>query len=266
MRGRWLERPWGRMRVWEAGRGESLLALHGLGGSGRYWARLADQVGDRYRVLAPDLAGFGGSDKPPIAYDRPLHLGDLDALMRDVGPSAVVGHSLGGVLGALWAAGHVAAVRGLAMAAAPFPAGEQAWRPPDRLADGRVLPKVIDGTLRVAWPIVSAPIAAARRYPRAVVRDFGRQTVHSRVGTLFSLWSDPSLAGDVAASAPALAGLPVLLLHAEDDRRVGVGNVGAWASLLPRATLLRLPSGGHQFLLTSGFAPLEPWLRSLSAA
>jgi pimeloyl-ACP methyl ester carboxylesterase len=254
------------MRVWEAGRGEPLLAIHGLGGSGRYWAGLADRVGDRYRVFAPDLAGFGLSDKPPISYDRPLHLSDLDALMRDVGPVVVVGHSLGAVLAALWASGHAATARGLAMAAAPFPAEEPTWRPPARLADGRVLPKVIDGTLRITWPVVSVPIAATRRYPRAVVRDFGRQTVHSRVGTLFALWSDPSLADDVSASVPALQDLPVALLHARDDKRVGVGNVGKWASLLPRATVLRVPAGGHQFLLAGGFAPLEPWLRRLAAA
>jgi pimeloyl-ACP methyl ester carboxylesterase len=254
------------MRVWESGRGEPLLAVHGLGGSGRYWAGLADRVGDRYRVIAPDLAGFGSSDKPWIEYDRAQHLGDLDALMRDVGPAAVVGHSLGGVLGALWAAGHPGTVRGLVMAASPFPAQEPRWQPPERLADGRVLPKVIGGTLRVAWPFVSLPILATRRYPRAVVRDFGRQTVHSRVGTLWALWSDPALAEEVSRAAPTLKGLAVELIHAEDDKRVGVGNVAAWASLLPEATVQRVPRGGHQFLLTSGFAPLEPWLRGLGAA
>ncbi len=31
LHGRWVERPWGRQRVWEAGTGMTLLALHGLG-------------------------------------------------------------------------------------------------------------------------------------------------------------------------------------------------------------------------------------------
>ncbi len=216
-------------------------------------------------MLAPDLAGFGSSDKPSIAYDRALHLGDLDAVTDGVGPAVVVGHSLGGVLAALWGGAHVDRTRSLAMAAAPFPATDPRWPSPERISERRVLPKVVGGTLRVAWPLVSLPILATRRYPRAVVRDYGRQTVHSRVWTLWSLWSDPSLADDVARAATALRHLPIGLLHAADDKRVGVGNVAEWAALFPQATVVRVPTGGHQFLLASGFALLEPWLRGLPA-
>jgi pimeloyl-ACP methyl ester carboxylesterase len=58
LRGRWLERPWNRIRVWEAGNGDPMFLIHGLGRSGRYFERLADRLEDRFRVVAADLTGF----------------------------------------------------------------------------------------------------------------------------------------------------------------------------------------------------------------
>ena len=85
LHGAWLERPWGRMRVWTSGRGPVVLALHGLGGSGRYWRGLADRLGDDVTLVAPDLAGFGSSETPAVDVDRSLLLGDVDAIVAGFG-------------------------------------------------------------------------------------------------------------------------------------------------------------------------------------
>src|SRR5579859_6022963 len=110
----WVERPWGRLRVYVAGSGPAVLALHGLGGSGRYWEGLARAVQGDVTLVAPDLAGFGRSDQPDVAYDRGFHLDNLDAVVAAIGvapPSTVVGHSMGGILAALWAERHPVQVR-----------------------------------------------------------------------------------------------------------------------------------------------------------
>src|SRR5579859_3473742 len=110
----WVERPWGRLRVYVAGSGPTMLALHGLGGSGRYWEGLARPVHGSVNLIAPDLAGFCSSDQPDVAYDRTFHLDNLDAVLAAIGvapPSTVVGHSMGGILAALWAAQHPLQVR-----------------------------------------------------------------------------------------------------------------------------------------------------------
>ena len=50
--------------VWETGGGDAVLAVHGLLSDGRAMVERLGTLGGRFRVIAPDLPGFGGSDKP----------------------------------------------------------------------------------------------------------------------------------------------------------------------------------------------------------
>ncbi len=252
--------PWGRLRVWDGGTGRAVLAIHGLGGSGRYWQGMSEKLGDGWRVVAPDLAGFGHSDKPGVRYDRDLHLGSLDAVVAELiggEPVTVVCHSIGGVIGALWAAQNHQNIERLALAAAPFPTAagsvySSSYRP-------RPFARLAVGTLRTAWPILSFPVSVARGYPREVVRDFGRQTIPARLGTLNSFLYDPELK-EVMDAARGRLSIPTLLAHAHDDRTVLAADQQKWASFLPHAETIEVRSGGHQFLLTQGFEPLASWL------
>jgi pimeloyl-ACP methyl ester carboxylesterase len=263
LHGAWLERPWGRVRVWTSGHGPVVLALHGLGGSGRYWRGLADRLGDRVTIVAPDLPGFGSSETPAVEIDRALLLGDVDAIVARFGRDErvhVIGHSMGGVLAALWTASHRERVGSLALAAAPFPDGtamDMRTRADLRPSPGR------RGAARVArfvWPALAVPIGWTRGYPADVVIDFGRQSVRARAWTMWSLWSDPSLAAEMAAIGGLDGALPTLLAHARDDRTVSVKAFQGWTRLLPHAERHALIDGGHQFLLRRRFEPLTGWL------
>ncbi|HEU4355134.1 MAG TPA: alpha/beta fold hydrolase [Actinomycetota bacterium] len=263
LRGSWLRLPWGRMRVWRGGEGPLLLAVHGLGGSGRYWEGLARRVGHRFQVLAPDLAGFGRSDKPAVDYDRAFHVGNLEAVVEDTGgagPVVVVAHSLGAVLAALWASGHPGDLAALALAAGAFPSGEG---PPDWAVRPPTGMRVAVTVARAAWPVVGVPVGVARGYPAGVVADFGRQRLHSRIRTLdAAIWDpDAPAALEVVRAIPTTA--PVLLVNAADDRTVPHGDQARWADLLPHAERRTLDEGGHQFLLRTDFEPLAGWLLAL---
>jgi pimeloyl-ACP methyl ester carboxylesterase len=83
---------------WGTGPGRALL-LHGIGSAGATWWRLAGTLGeDGYEVVAPDLRGHGTSPRAD-SYLLADHVADLRAL--GTGWDLVVGHSLGGLLGAL---------------------------------------------------------------------------------------------------------------------------------------------------------------------
>ena len=68
-----------RMHVREAGAGEPVLLLHGLGVSGRYFMPLAGILAARRHVIVPDLPGWGRSEQPP----RPLGVGGAADLLAE---------------------------------------------------------------------------------------------------------------------------------------------------------------------------------------
>ena len=262
--GRRIQRPWGRMRVWEAGAGQPMLLIHGLGGSGRYFDRLAARVRDRFHVVAPDLAGFGTSDKPDLAYDRAMHLDDLDAAADELeldGPTVVAGHSLGGLFAALWAARDPDRVRGLCAMAVPYPSPDEheVWNEepkPPRAA--RIAVPIVAAAVRV----LAVPVGVARGYPPAVAADYARQTLRSRGRTMRSALYDPTLAEELE-SVRALDGrFPVLLEHNLEDRTVRLDAHEHWRALLPSAEH-HVVAGGHQVQLHSRFETLVGWLDRL---
>lgn len=248
----------GRVNVWVGGSGPDVLAVHGLGGSGRYWHGLTSAIGESFTVRAVDLPGFGRSPAPD-QLDRGTHLDALDAATAGLErPVHVVCHSIGGVLGALWASLNPERVASLYLAATPFPdpdprfsVGGPGYSPP-RVA------RFAAGALRTVWPAISIPIAASRGYPLAVVRDFGRQSVRARIATLWSLLYDPAL-GD-AIDFRSLRDVPSHIDHASDDRTVPVKDQRRWLDALPRAAHAIHQAEAHQFLLTENFAPAIRWL------
>lgn len=71
-----------------------LLCLHGVTGQGRQFARLAERLAPRFRVIAPDLLGHGDSRRePPWSLDA-----HVEAVFETVGrePAVCLGHSFGG--------------------------------------------------------------------------------------------------------------------------------------------------------------------------
>ena len=80
-----------------AGRGPTLLLLHGIAGSSRTWVPAMELLQQGHAVLAPDLPGHGGSARLPRYSFGGLAAAIANGL-PDAGPYVVVGHSLGGVV------------------------------------------------------------------------------------------------------------------------------------------------------------------------
>lgn len=77
-----------------------------------------------YRVVAMDLRGFGGSDKPPTGHGTPVLAADVAGVVRSLGASrvVVVGHSFGGTVAWAMPAYEPRLTRGVAVLASPHPA------------------------------------------------------------------------------------------------------------------------------------------------
>jgi pimeloyl-ACP methyl ester carboxylesterase len=82
----------------KAGRGPTLLLLHGLGGDHSTWLPVLPALSRRFTVIAPDLLGHGDSAKPRTDYSIAGYANGMRDLLAVLGVDqvTVVGHSLGG--------------------------------------------------------------------------------------------------------------------------------------------------------------------------
>ncbi len=78
-----------RMHYVIAGEGEPLLLLHGTPKTHTYWAKVMPLLTKNFKVIAPDLRGFGDTDKPAptnmIGYDSLTNAKDMIELMDQLG-------------------------------------------------------------------------------------------------------------------------------------------------------------------------------------
>ena len=230
------------------GAGPTVLLLHGFGTSKDAWVAFADALPDSFRVLAPDLAGHGGSVRDSaVAYDAPRLAAEVGAWLDAVAPGAAVhvaGNSLGGEVAALLALDRPARVLSLALF---DPAGVDAPEP-----------SALDslGAAGAANPLIPTDRAGVDRlYDLVFVGDPGIPGAARDV-----------LAADYARRAPFLRALferigydgrdrlrprlaeirqPVLLVWGAEDEVIDPSAADVWAEGLPNATLRVLPGVGH---------------------
>jgi 2-hydroxy-6-oxonona-2,4-dienedioate hydrolase len=93
-------------RIW--GEGSPLVLLHGASGSWTHWIRNVRALATRFRVLVPDMPGFGDSDAPlePHTADGLAELvaSGLDVILPPPTKLDLAGFSFGGIIGGLVAA------------------------------------------------------------------------------------------------------------------------------------------------------------------
>ncbi|NVO00707.1 MAG: alpha/beta fold hydrolase [Geobacteraceae bacterium] len=82
----------------ESGSGRPLILIHGFPLSGAIWSHQLAGLSGRFRVIAPDLRGFGRSTPSDLPYSMDLYADDTIMLMDHLGidKAAVCGMSMGG--------------------------------------------------------------------------------------------------------------------------------------------------------------------------
>lgn len=108
----------GEMAYVDLGEGAPVLLLHGFPTSADLWRREAWLLAQRMRVIAPDLLGFGESDKPVGAdLSEMAQAGYVKELLWALGIDelAVVGHDIGGAIAQMLALDEKPMVRALVL-------------------------------------------------------------------------------------------------------------------------------------------------------
>ena len=263
-----------RLQVAECDGGGPLVVLvHGFPEFWWSWRHQLPALAERgYRVVAVDLRGYGGSDKPPRGYDLWTLAGDVAGLIRALGePRAhLVGHDWGGLIAWTVTALHPRLVLSLTAVAAPHPLAVRAeivrhpggqGRATARYAAAFQLPRWPERSLRrdrgarvervlrawsgPDWPASDDFAEAAGHYRRAI-RVTG--TVHSALEYYrWALRSQFRIEGHRFAAAVARPpAVPVRQVHGALDPCLLVSTAAAsapWAG--PDHHLDVLPATGH---------------------
>lgn len=225
----------------------TVLLIHSGGLSSRQWRGLADQLAPRYRVLAPDLLGYGESGRWPTG--QPFHFRQDVAFLQsllaaETAPVHVVGHSYGGLL-ALQLALHapelvrsVAAYEPVAFSVLDPDAGvadapndlHWRWEPGEDGVDEAWLRRFVDWWSGAgAWDRLGA-----------VTKDGFRTAGWKLYQEVVTLARDTTSAADYAAIR-----VPVLLLAGATSPSLEHQIVEILGAALPRAVVRILPGVGH---------------------
>jgi haloacetate dehalogenase len=115
------------LHVRTAGAGYPLILLHGWPQTSYCWRKLMPLLAAHFRVIAPDLRGFGDSEKPDGPYDKRTVATDILEMARSLGydHALVAGHDIGGRVAYRLTLDHPQFVTGLiSMAGRYSPLGE----------------------------------------------------------------------------------------------------------------------------------------------
>ncbi|MEO3973829.1 alpha/beta hydrolase [Streptomyces sp. CAU 1734] len=97
-----------RLHYVEGGTGEPLILLGGWPQTWWQWNKVMPELARRYRVIAVDLRGMGGSGKPDGGYDKKTMARDIRELIRHLGlaEASIAGHDIGAMVAHAHAANH----------------------------------------------------------------------------------------------------------------------------------------------------------------
>jgi len=205
----------------EAGMGAPVILIHGLGGSSRWWFPIFPQLTSAsFRLIAPDLPGFGRSPGAFVPISRAakaiIELADRVGL----GQFFVCGHSLGGAIAAQLAADYRGRVRRLV------------------LVDSAGIPGVGAGDwlARVVQPWSWCPLGFMTTLLGDVIRA-GPRNMLAGAGHLRRY--------DVRPVLERVGGLPVLIIWGEKDRLTPPAHGERMARMLSRVRLESISRARH---------------------
>ena len=254
-----------RLHHWGSPGDEPVLLLHSMGAHGHWWDWTAPLMAGSRHLVALDFRGHGDSARPePPAYAFADHVADARAALDALGWAAplVIGHSLGGYIGASLAATHPDRVGRLVIAdmltfwteEMAARGREQAARPPQRLGSAAE----VAARFRLTPPETAAPAewlahlgeaGAVERSPGAWEVAFDRRALlHPPI--------------DPWPALPAVR-CPTLVVRGEHSPLMDRAQMLRVATTVARGQFAEIPGAYHHLVLDDppAFAAMvERWL------
>lgn len=223
----------GTQIVWQAGRGQVVVLLHGEGDQAGVWAKaLAEFPRSQYHLLIPDLAGHGESEPTSGPLDMATMLDGLTGMLEPYSSVILVGHSMSAWLAMLYAGEHPVQVsRVLAVNGGPLRGLRTDVRllPQDRAEARKLIDAMRDpSSPHVADYVLDDLVRSGVRGPLARVLTAQRE---SKEVLLERHLSDFPVEVD--------------LIWGESDQLIPLSFAEQLKSELPVARLTKIPKCGH---------------------
>ena len=234
----------------------TVVMLHGFTGSKENWYPLAGQLRGRYRILVPDLPGWGdsqrrdGEDYGFVAQSERVSSFIQQVARQSPGEVVLLGHSMGGGIAALTAARHPQLVDrvGLFDAAGvrfqdnAFGEAVLAGENPFAVSDRASLQRYIDTVFHdeAAKPPIPWPASSALIRWRIKQAPF-EQAVLDRIGRSDERFAPGEAAGDIDQ--------PALLLWCRQDAVIDPSAMDLYGQRMPQALKVLLDGCGHMSII-----------------
>lgn len=238
----------GRVALVDEGEGEPLLLIHGIPTSSFLWRKVVPLLSRDHRVLAPDLLGYGDSEKPAGAdLGVRAQARYVAELLEKLGweRGAVVGHDIGGGVAQVLAAENPEMVRALVLVDSiaydswPVPEIERLKEP---VWDEIFKTLDLSRGFRKALERGLVRVAVDDELVEAYVRPFAGEGRFAYLRAARALRTQDLL--DLMPRVEALS-IPTLLLWGERDEFQKVEYARRLAAAMPRAKLRVIPEAGH---------------------
>lgn len=232
----------------------TVVMIHGFTGSKENWFPLAAQLRGKYRLLIPDLPGWGQSErKPGVNYGfsaQARRVADFIEAESPGKPVVLLGHSMGGGIAALVAARYPALVAkvGLLDAAGlrfndnQFGLDVMAGKNPFAVTDAASLQRYVDIVFHrqqakpwIPWPASRGLVAMRKRdaaFEQSVLDQIGRGP-------------EQFAPGQAASSIHQ----PALLLWGKQDAVIDPSAMALFAAKMPQARQVLVDDAGHMSLM-----------------
>lgn len=268
----------GEISYIDAGSGPTILLLHGAPVTALGFVRVVRELQAHYRVIAPDLPGFGRSTMSPgFASSLAGYAGFVEEFCRALRLTGFFAYvnDASGCFGLSALARLARDVAGIVVASTvPVPIDGRAWivRPILEYIVGSRLVRFLNRRFNLLPWLVARVAPLLRPFPpeeRAVLlAQFDTPEKRDRVIDVFVQMGqqDEFMRATAASVAERLAAIPALLLYGQFDPMRLIGGVARWKRLFRRNTVAIIPLEEHFPILASGervARAIRSWIQTL---
>ena len=221
----------------------TLVFLHGIGGAARAWRGQLETFSDRYRAMAWDMPGYGGS--APLPSVGIAALADaLQDFLQQVGATKpiLVGHSIGGMIvqQLLVKSPHIAGAVVLAQTSPAFGKPDGDWQ--KSFIDARLGPLDRGETLATLAPTLVKELVGDD--PDVSGMEIARDCMACVPDTTYRATMLALMGFDLRNALKKIA-VPTLVLSGSKDNNAPAPMMAKMASYIPSATFVELDGVGH---------------------